>query len=160
MPELIADPRRPADVRVDLVARQERIRIGDRELDGFTLNGATPGPELRAELGQLVEVHLRNDSVAAGVTLHWHGLEVPNAMDGVAGVTQDAVPVGGGFVYRFVADRVGSYWYHAHQVSNPQVAGGSVRLARRHPPLRNSRRRPDRAGAHLRRGADDQRRSR
>ncbi|HYI59280.1 MAG TPA: multicopper oxidase family protein [Microlunatus sp.] len=124
VPELIADPRRPADIRVDLVARQERIRIGGRELDGFTLNGATPGPELRAELGQLVEVHLRNDSIAAGVTLHWHGLDVPNAMDGVAGVTQDAVPVGGGFVYRFVADRVGSYWYHAHQVSNPQVAGG------------------------------------
>jgi len=45
-------------------------------------------------------------------------------MDGVAGVTQDAVPVGEEFVYRFVADRVGSFWYHSHQLSNPQVAGG------------------------------------
>ena len=74
--------------------------------------------------GQLIEVHLRNESVADGVTLHWHGVDVPNAMDGVAGVTQDAVPVGGEFTYRFVADQAGTYWYHSHQVSNPQVAGG------------------------------------
>ena len=45
-------------------------------------------------------------------------------MDGVSGATQDAVPVGGSFTYRFVADQIGSYWYHSHQVSNPQVAGG------------------------------------
>ena len=72
----------------------------------------------------MIEVHLHNESVADGVTLHWHGVDVPNAMDGVAGVTQDAVPVGGEFTYRFVADQAGSFWYHSHQVSNPQVAGG------------------------------------
>ena len=59
-----------------------------------------------------------------GVALHWHGLDVPNAMDGVAGVTQDAVPVGGDFTYRFVAEQVGTYWYHSHQVSHEQVVGG------------------------------------
>ena len=93
-------------------------------MPGFTVNGTSPGPEIRARQGQLIEVHLRNESVAAGVTLHWHGVDVPNAMDGVAGVTQDAVPVGGEFTYRFVADQAGSFWYHSHQVSNPQVAGG------------------------------------
>jgi FtsP/CotA-like multicopper oxidase with cupredoxin domain len=72
----------------------------------------------------LIEVHLHNESVADGVTLHWHGVDVPNAMDGVAGVTQDAVPVRGEFTYRFVATQAGTYWYHSHQVSNPQVAGG------------------------------------
>ena len=136
--DLVADPARTADVRVELVARQQRIRIGDRELDGFTLNGATPGPEIRAVQGQLVEVRLRNASVTDGVTLHWHGVDVPNAMDGVAGVTQDAVPVGGEFVYRFVADRAGSYWYHSHQVSNPQVIGGlfgSLVVAPRNAPV-------------------------
>jgi FtsP/CotA-like multicopper oxidase with cupredoxin domain len=121
--ELIADPVRPADIRVDLVARQQPLTIS-RSIAGYTLNGTSPGPEIRARKGQLVEVHLRNESVAAGVTLHWHGLDVPNAMDGVAGVTQDAVPIGGQFVYRFVADQAGSFWYHSHQVSNPQVAGG------------------------------------
>ena len=58
------------------------------------------------------------------MTLHWHGVDVPNAEDGVAGVTQDAVPVGGAHVYRFVAEDAGTYWYHSHQVSHEQVRGG------------------------------------
>ena len=74
--------------------------------------------------GQLIEVHLTNVSVPDGVALHWHGIDVPNSMDGVAGVTQDAVPVGGEFTYRFVAEQVGTYWYHSHQVSDKQVTGG------------------------------------
>ena len=59
---------------------------------------------IRVRQGQLVEVQLVNESVPDGITLHWHGVDVPNAEDGVAGVTQDAVPVGGEFTYRFVAD--------------------------------------------------------
>ena len=59
-----------------------------------------------------------------GVSLHWHGLDVPNAEDGVAGVTQDAVDLGGTHTYRFVAEQVGTYWYHSHQVSHEQVIGG------------------------------------
>ena len=51
-------------------------------------------------------------------------LMYPTPWTGWPGVTQDAVPVGGEFTYRFVADQTGTYWYHSHQVSNPQVAGG------------------------------------
>lgn len=122
--EMVADPRRPADVRVELVTREQLLAVGGRSVAGYTVNGTSPGPEIRARQGQLVEVRLRNESVATGVALHWHGLDVPNAMDGVAGVTQDAVPVGGEFTYRFVADQAGSFWYHSHQVSHAQVAGG------------------------------------
>lgn len=122
--ELVVDPGRAADVRVDLTADAAQLDIGGQRLDGFTLNGSSPGPTITAVEGQLVEVHLRNRSVADGVTLHWHGVDVPNAMDGVAGVTQDAVPVGGEFTYRFVAERPGTYWYHSHQVADPQVRGG------------------------------------
>jgi len=122
--DMVADPARPADVRIELVTRQEMLSVGGQSISGFTINGTSPGPEIRASQGQLIEVQLRNESVADGVTLHWHGVDVPNAMDGVAGVTQDAVQVGGSFSYRLVADAVGSYWYHSHQVSNPQVAGG------------------------------------
>jgi FtsP/CotA-like multicopper oxidase with cupredoxin domain len=122
--DMVADPARPTDVRVDLVTRQQMLTVGGRSIAGFSVNGASPGPEIRARQGQLIEVHLRNESVADGVALHWHGLDVPNAMDGVAGVTQDAVPLGSEFTYRFVADQAGTYWYHSHQVSNPQVAGG------------------------------------
>jgi FtsP/CotA-like multicopper oxidase with cupredoxin domain len=122
--DMVTDPARPADVRVDLVTRQQTLSVGGRSIPGFTLNGTSPGPQIRARQGQLIELHLRNESVADGVTLHWHGIDVPNAMDGVAGVTQDALPVGGEFTYRFVAEQAGTYWYHSHQVSNPQVAGG------------------------------------
>ena len=115
----------PPDRRLDLVARQERFTLASgEEVDGYTLNGSSPGPTLRAVEGDLVEVRLTNDGVAAGVTLHWHGLDVPNAMDGVAGVTQDAVGAGESFVYRFVAEQAGTFWYHSHQVSHEQVRRG------------------------------------
>ncbi|HET7387850.1 MAG TPA: multicopper oxidase family protein [Nocardioidaceae bacterium] len=116
---------RPADVLVHLVARKQSVRLADgRLIDGYTLNGSTPGPQITVTVGQLVEVHVHNESVPDGITVHWHGVDVPNAEDGVAGVTQDAIPVGGDFTYRFAAPHVGTYWYHSHQVSHEQVAGG------------------------------------
>jgi len=114
--ELVEDAPGAADVTMTLTVRQE----GDR----YLVNGASPGPEIRATQGDLVEVTLVNDNVEAGTTLHWHGIDVPNAMDGVAGVTQDAVAPGEEFVYRFVAHQVGTYWYHSHQVSHEQVRRG------------------------------------
>ncbi len=113
------------DVRVELVTRTGRIRLADgRTVAGYTVNGTSPGPSVEAVAGQLVEVVLRNADVADGVTLHWHGMDVPNAEDGVAGVTQDAVLPGGTHVYRWRMPEPGTYWYHSHQVSHEQVAGG------------------------------------
>jgi FtsP/CotA-like multicopper oxidase with cupredoxin domain len=123
--ELIADPIRRPDVRVELVARQQTIDVpGGHPIEGYTVNGTSPGPTIRAKQGALVEAVFVNESVAAGATLHWHGIDVPNAADGVAGITQDAVPIGGRHVYRFIADDAGTYWYHSHQVSHEQVEGG------------------------------------
>ncbi|GAA2131484.1 multicopper oxidase family protein [Glycomyces algeriensis] len=123
--ELTAPDDREADVRLTLTAAQERVTLASgRDFDGYTLNGSSPGPEIRAVQGQLVEVVLENASVPDGVTLHWHGVDVPGAMDGAAGVTQDAVGVGESFTYRFVADQAGTFWYHSHQVSHEQVLGG------------------------------------
>ena len=123
--DLVADPRRKADVSLDLVARQGTVRLASgRRIEGYTLNGKTPGPTITATQGELIEVNLRNASVDEGVSLHWHGVDVPNAEDGVAGVTQDAVTQGGEHTYRFVADQVGTFWYHSHQVSHKQVIGG------------------------------------
>ncbi len=122
---MTADSERRADVKVHLRADKQRFTLASgREVDGYTLNGKSPGPVIRAEEGQLVEVRLSNESVPDGVTLHWHGVDVPNAMDGVAGVTQNAVHEGDDFTYRFVADQVGTYWYHSHQLSHEQVKGG------------------------------------
>ncbi len=113
------------DVSVTLTARKERFTLASgREVDGYTINGTSPGPTIEAEQGDLVEVRLVNESVPDGVTLHWHGVDVPNAEDGVAGVTQDAVATGEEHTYRFVAEQVGTYWYHSHQVSHVQVKKG------------------------------------
>jgi Multicopper oxidase len=66
--DMVADPARPADVRVELVTRQQTLSVGGRSIPGFTVNGTSPGPEIRARQGQLVEVQLRNESVTDGVT--------------------------------------------------------------------------------------------
>jgi FtsP/CotA-like multicopper oxidase with cupredoxin domain len=122
---LAVDPHRRADVSVTLAARAQRFTLASgRGVDGYTLNGTSPGPTIRARLGQLVEVRLVNESVPDGVTLHWHGVDVPNGADGVAGVTQDAVRVGQSYTYRFVVRQTGTFWYHSHQVSHEQVQGG------------------------------------
>ena len=101
--------------RFELEARHQTITLPDgSDYDAVTF-GSVPGPELVVTQGELVEVTLTNRDVAGGVTLHWHGYDVPAGDDGVAGVTQDAVRPGETFVYRFVADEVGTYWYHTHQ---------------------------------------------
>jgi FtsP/CotA-like multicopper oxidase with cupredoxin domain len=113
------------DVAVSLTAAGGPVTLPDgTTFDGYTLDGRTPGPGIEATQGDLVEVTLVNESVPDGVTLHWHGVDVPNAEDGVAGVTQDAVPPGGRHVYRFVVEDAGTYWYHSHQVSHRQVRLG------------------------------------
>jgi len=116
---------RAADVSVRLVARKERFEIPGRgPMEGYTLNHTSPGPQITAKQGELIEVTLVNESVPDGVTLHWHGVDVPASQDGVAGVTQDAVLPGQTFTYRFVAVDAGTYWYHSHQLSHEQVKKG------------------------------------
>ncbi|GLX10439.1 multicopper oxidase family protein [Microbispora sp. NBRC 16548] len=111
--------------RFELTARTATVTLSSgRKVSAWTFNGQVPGPPLTAVQGDLVEVRLRNGDIASGVTLHWHGYDVPSGEDGVPGLTQEAVPPGGEFVYRFVAAQVGTYWYHTHEVSDLGVRMG------------------------------------
>ena len=113
------------DARFALTARPTAIRLGSGyEVDGLAFNDRSPGPELRVRQGDLVEVRLANEDVDQGVSIHWHGVDVPNAEDGVAGVTQNAVMPGESYTYRFRADQVGTFWYHTHQSSAKEVQRG------------------------------------
>lgn len=85
--------------------------------------GTMPGPEIRVPQGGRVQRQLINDLPQA-TSIHWHGIRIDNAMDGVSGLTQDAVKPGDGFDYDFVAPDAGTYWYHAHNRSFEQVARG------------------------------------
>ncbi len=91
--------------------------------EAWTYNGTVPGPELRVTQGDRVRVTLVNH-LPASTTIHWHGLTLPDAEDGVAGVTQDAVPTGGTYTYEFVVNEPGTYWYHSHQDTSNQVPRG------------------------------------
>ncbi|WP_246002496.1 multicopper oxidase family protein [Allorhizocola rhizosphaerae] len=111
--------------RYDLAARQASVTLASgRQVSAWTYNGQVPGPALTATEGDLVEVRLTNVDIPDGVTLHWHGYDVANAEDGAPGVTQDAVLPGQEHLYRFLADQVGTYWYHTHQVSDLGVRLG------------------------------------
>jgi len=113
------------DARFALTARSAAIRLASgRTIAALTFNGRSPGPELRVRQGDDVEVVLENEDVEQGVTIHWHGVDVPNAEDGVAGVTQNAVLPGERYTYRFRAEQVGTFWYHTHQVSSKEVRRG------------------------------------
>ncbi|HET9122683.1 MAG TPA: multicopper oxidase family protein [Acidiferrobacteraceae bacterium] len=90
-------------------------------VSGLAYNGQVPGPVLEVQEGAQLRVHFRNRSGAPS-TIHWHGLVLPNAMDGVPGVTQPAVPDGGDFEYHFRAEPAGTRWYHSHV--SPQLAQG------------------------------------
>lgn len=86
-------------------------------------NGRSPGPELRVRRGERIRVRFIND-LSEPSSIHWHGIRIANSMDGVPGLTQDAVQPGGFFDYDFVAPDAGTYWYHAHDHSWAQVGRG------------------------------------
>ncbi|MDP5277053.1 multicopper oxidase family protein [Chengkuizengella axinellae] len=89
----------------------------------WTYNGTVPGEEIRVTEGDTVKVNLHN-TLPEPVTIHWHGMVLPNTMDGVAGLTQNAVKPGEMFTYEFIANKAGTYWYHSHQDSANQVDKG------------------------------------
>lgn len=113
------------DLQFTLTAQKKQVILSSgKKTEAWTFNGLLPGPELRMKQGDLVEVILVNLDIEDGVTLHWHGLDVPNGEDGVAGLTQDAVMPGETYTYRFLAKQVGTFWYHSHQSSSEQVKKG------------------------------------
>ena len=86
-------------------------------------NGETPGPEIRVSQGDRVRVRFTNE-LDEPTSIHWHGIRIENAMDGVAGLTQDPVQPGDSFDYDFIVPDAGTFWYHAHKKSWEQVARG------------------------------------
>jgi FtsP/CotA-like multicopper oxidase with cupredoxin domain len=121
----LRDPAGAPNERFTLTAERSTVRLSSgREIDALTFDGQVPGPELRVRQGDLVEVTLVNRDVSGGVTIHWHGIDVPNAEDGVAGVTQNAVLPGQHYTYRFRVNQIGTFWYHTHQASSKQVRRG------------------------------------
>lgn len=89
----------------------------------WTYNGTLPGPLIRAKVGDRMIVHFKN-SLPEATTIHWHGVRVPNEMDGSPHLTQVPIEPGEEFTYDFVFEDAGTFWYHPHFNSPAQVSRG------------------------------------
>lgn len=97
-----------------LVAEHVRREVLPNQwFDFWGFNGSMPGPLIEATQGDRVRIVIHN-KLPEPTGIHWHGLEVPIAMDGVPGLTQDAIPAGGEFTYEFDLHQHGTFFYHSH----------------------------------------------
>jgi FtsP/CotA-like multicopper oxidase with cupredoxin domain len=88
-------------------------------------NGQSPGPTIEAVEGDKVRIFVTN-KLPEHTTVHWHGMRLPNGMDGVGGLTQPHIPVGKTFVYEFELARSGTFMYHPHSDEMVQMAMGMM----------------------------------
>jgi hypothetical protein len=92
-------------------------------VDAFAYNGQIPGPRLRVTKGDRVRI-IVHSKLPETTTVHWHGLVLPNKMDGPAFITQEPIRSGGSYVYEFTADQAGTFFYHSHDHPDRQQALG------------------------------------
>ncbi len=113
----------PDVVEVNLRAEFATIDIGNGlELDMMTYNGSVPGPLLQAKKGDTLIIHFTN-ALDESTTVHWHGLRIPDDMDGSPRI-QTPVEPGETFTYTFMVPDAGTYWYHPHVRTNEQLEKG------------------------------------
>src|SRR6266446_9403245 len=89
----------------------------------WAYGGTVPGPEFRVGQGEPVRLVVRNN-LSEDTTVHWHGIRLPNAMDGVPGLTQQPIRPGESFTYEFTPPDAGTFWYHPHADSLQQLGRG------------------------------------
>ncbi len=89
------------------------VDLAGRSVSTWGYDGSVPGPLVRATAGDLLRLTLVNQ-LPADTTIHWHGIRLRNAADGVPGLTQDPVRPGGTFGYEFTAPDPGTYFFHPH----------------------------------------------
>lgn len=101
------------------IARQP-VNITGHEVDKITVNGTIPAPTLFFKEGDEAVIHVTN-KMNVPTSIHWHGLILPNNMDGVPGFGGfSSIPAGQTFTYRFPIKQTGTYWYHAHSKGQEQ----------------------------------------
>jgi FtsP/CotA-like multicopper oxidase with cupredoxin domain len=87
--------------------------LPDVQMMAYAINRQVPGPRIRVTEGDRIRMVVTNH-LPESTTLHWHGLIVPNAMDGAAEITQEPIEPGDTFTYEFTTEQYGTYFYHSH----------------------------------------------
>lgn len=116
MPDLAKLPWRMVNGVKEFHLVAEHVRrevLPDMRFDFWGYNGSMPGPMIEAVQGDRVRIIVHN-KLPEATTVHWHGLELPIAMDGVPGLTQEPIPPGGTFTYEFDLHQDGTFFYHSH----------------------------------------------
>lgn len=110
-------------VNVDLEAREMDWEfVPGHKTRAWGFNGQVPGPTLEARVGDVLQIRLTN-SLPEPTTIHWHGLQIPAAMDGTDMVQHPIMP-GETFTYRFKLPDAGTFWYHPHMNETVQIERG------------------------------------
>jgi CopA family copper-resistance protein len=110
----------------DLTISEQRVNFTGKIRVGTAINGTVPGPTLRWKEGETVTLRVTN-KLPVTSSIHWHGIILPNKMDGVPGLTFDGIAPNTTFTYRFKVEQSGSYWYHSHSGYQEQTgAHGAI----------------------------------
>lgn len=119
--EIAPDGAKVFDLEADIVDWE--VEPG-KVVQAYAYNGQVPGPWIKVDVGDRLRIRVTNNLPMA-TDVHWHGIDVPNEMDGVAPYTQEAIaPNGGTFTYEFTAERQALGIYHAHLHGQMQVPNG------------------------------------
>ena len=106
---------------VNLAIRRATLDLAGTAASAVTINGTVPGPLLRFREGDEAVIRVTNQLDGEDTSIHWHGLILPAAMDGVPGVSFGGIKPGETFTYRFPLKQSGTYWYHSHTGFQEQV---------------------------------------
>ncbi|KAE8373585.1 laccase [Aspergillus bertholletiae] len=108
--------REPVTQRLDWVVGSGRLRPDGVLKQVYLINDVFPGPTIEARSGDILLINVTNALQEEPISIHWHGLHIHNTMDGVPGVTQNAISPGSSFMYNLTIphDQSGTFWYHGH----------------------------------------------
>lgn len=106
-------------VEYKLNLSEQKMNVSGKEAVGLTVNGSIPGPTIKAVMGDTLRIEVINN-LNVDTSIHWHGVLVPNNMDGVPYVTTPPIKPGETFIYEFPVKQTGTYWYHAHSALQEQ----------------------------------------
>ena len=108
------------EIRISAARGLASLVRSDLQTEVLSYDGKVPGPMLRLQQGLPVRIVVEN-KLDQDTTVHWHGIRLPNAMDGVPGLTQPPIKPRESFVYEFTPPDAGTFWYHPHANSLQQL---------------------------------------
>lgn len=103
-----------AVVEYDLTIAEQRLAPAGKPVRVLSINGGIPGPTLRFREGDVARIRVHNQLQRETTSVHWHGLLLPNAQDGVPYLTTPPVKPGATHTFEFPLTHSGTYWYHSH----------------------------------------------